>query len=43
MNCSVGLACLGMHGIPRALGCRAYLSVGQEVGALYTLFQNGGQ
>ena len=23
-----------MHGIPRALGCRAYLSVGREVGAL---------
>ena len=23
-----------MHGIPRALGCRAYLSVGLEVGAL---------
>ena len=23
-----------MHGIPRALGCRAYLLVGREVGAL---------
>ena len=23
-----------MHGIPRAPGCRAYLSVGREVGAL---------
>ena len=24
-----------MHGIPCALGCRAYLSVGREVGALW--------
>ena len=30
----MGLLCLRMHGIPRALGCRAYLSVGREVGAL---------
>ena len=30
----MGLVCLHMHGIPRALGRRAYLSVGREVGAL---------
>ena len=30
---SVGLVCLRMHGIPRALGRRAYLSVGRELGA----------
>ena len=24
-----------MHGVPSALGCRAYLSAGREVGALY--------
>ena len=31
----MGLVCLRMHGIPRALGCRAYLSMGREViGAL---------
>ena len=35
VNWSVGLVCLRMHGIPRALGCRACLSVGREVGALY--------
>ena len=34
VNRSVGLVCLRMHGIPRALGRRAYLSLGQEVGAL---------
>ena len=34
VNWSVGLACLRMHGIPHALGCRAYLSDGWEVGAL---------
>ena len=31
----MGLVCLRMHGIPRALGRRAYLSVGREVGALF--------
>ena len=31
---SVGLVCLRMRGIPHALGCSAYLSVGWEVGAL---------
>ena len=30
----MGLVWVRMHGIPRALGCRAYLSVGREVGAL---------
>ena len=35
MSWSVGLVCLRMHGIPRALGRRAYLSVGREVGALF--------
>ena len=34
VNWSAELVCLRMHGIPRALGCRAYLSVGREVGAL---------
>ena len=34
VNWSVGLVCLRMHGIPRGLSCRAYLSVGWEVGAL---------
>ena len=30
----MGLVCLRMHGIPRALGCSTYLSVWREVGAL---------
>ena len=34
VNRSVGLVCMHMHGIPRALGRRAYLSLGREVGAL---------
>ena len=33
VNWSVGLVCLHMPGIPCALSRRAYLSVGQEVGA----------
>ena len=32
VNWSVGLVCLRMHGIPRALGC--YLPLWQEVGVL---------
>ena len=31
---SMGLVCLHMSGIPRALGCSTYLSVWREVGAL---------
>ena len=34
VNWSVGLVCLCMRGIPHVLGCCAYLSVWQEVGAL---------
>ena len=34
VNWSVGLVCLRMGGIPRALGCSANLSVWLEVGAL---------
>ena len=30
----MGFVCLRRDGIPRALGCRAYLSLGREVGAL---------
>ena len=33
VNWSLGLVCLRMSGIPRALGCSAYLSVWWEVGA----------
>jgi len=34
VNWSVGLVCLRMGGIPRALGCCAYSSVWPEIGAL---------
>ena len=34
VNWSLRLVCLHMRGIPRALGCSAYLSVWPEVGAL---------
>ena len=34
VNWSVGFVCLRMGGIPHGLGCSAYLSVWQEVGAL---------
>ena len=38
VNWSVGLVCLRMRGIPRALGCSAYLSVWPEVGACVERF-----
>ena len=34
VNWSLGLVCLRMRGIPRALGCSAYLPVGRDAGAL---------